>query len=192
MEKKELLLLEQKLDNLGSIKEIINNEYFLYAIISYNGDRRLLYVLFNKINKALKDNSINEEDLAFFRSGKLIDAIINLHSTTEYYAGRKPYTSERLDKINYISILEDEETLSVSYTHPRIIDAICGDTHFDNKSYELIDFIECGIYDKLPTTIKQKILLEIQKRNNLEIVEKLSSNLLEQPKTYQKRIIQNI
>jgi len=183
----EIKVLEQNLEKLGSIKDIMNNEYFLYAIIAYHGDSRLLYALFNKVNEGLKNGVLTNEDLEFFRSGKLINAIVNLNETTEIYGNRKPFTSERLEKINYISLIQDEETLSVSYTHPRIIDAICGDTHYDNKYYELIYFIECGIYDKLPKETQKIIVSKVLKKGNIEEARKLSQNLDKNIKTYTRK-----
>lgn len=176
--------LEKKLEQIGTTKEILRNEYFLNAIIAYNGEHPLICALFKKVNEGIKDGTLTDEDLEFFRSGKLIDTIINLKETAKVYGKRNTHPTERADKINYISLIEDIETLSVSYTHPEIIDALCGNRHYDPNFRDLTYFVEYGSYNNLPKEVQMAIISEVSKRGNIEVVQLLLQSAIGNIKKY--------
>lgn len=179
-------IYENGLKKLGTIKDIIKNDYMMYALIARNSDHRLLNELFKQVNKGIKDKTITEEDLEFFRSGKLIDAIVKLYETTEVYGRRKPYPAERLFKLSQISTIKDLDTLIVSYTHPSIINAICNEGSFDDKT-ELTQFIKDGTYNKLPEKVQMAIISEVLKKKNIEIAQNLLETSVPLSKTYKTK-----
>lgn len=176
--------LLKRIDDLGSIKSVINNEQTLNQIIAYNGDRHLICALFDRVNQGLKDGVISKEDLTLFRNGTLINSIINLKETTEQYGEREPFVGERLDKINYISRIDDEQTQAVSYTHPKIIDALCGESN-DYDPKELVWFASCGTFGGiLPYSVKSAIISSVLKRGNIEVAQQLLGQSTYGVKTY--------
>lgn len=177
--------LENKLDQIGTTREILRNEYLLNAIIAYNSEHPLVYALFKKVNEGIKDGTLIDEDLEFFRNGSLIDAIINLKETTKLYGKRKTRPAERADKINAISLIEDTKTLAVSFTHPEIIDALCGKRNYDPDSSDLTYFIKCGSYNNLPKEVQMAITSEVLKRGNTEVAQLLLEVAIGNIKKYQ-------
>ena len=158
----------------------------MYALIARNSDHCLLNELFNQVNKGIKDKTITEDDLTFFRSGKLIDAIINLYETTEVYGKRKPYPAERLFKLICISTIKDLDTLIVSYTHPSIINSICNKGNFDDKT-ELTHFLKDDTYNKLPEKVQMAIIAEVLKKGNIEVAQNLLEISVPLSKTYKTK-----
>ena len=186
MNKSNKTIAEIKLSKLGTAREIIKNEYMMYALVAYNEEHRLLETLFKKVNQGIKDKTIKEEDLDFFRSGKLIDAIVHIDETARNYGNRKPFKSERLIKLENIKIIEDLNTLITSYTHPSIINALCGKGGFYDR-IELTYFIEDGTYNKLPEAVKMAIISEVLKTNNIEVAQSLLNLSIGENKTYKTK-----
>lgn len=186
MKNKNNSIYENSLEKIGTIKDIIRNDYMMYVLISRNSDHHLLNELFKQVNKGIKDKSIKEEDLEFFRSGKLIDAIVKLYETTEVYGRRKPYPAERLFKLSQISTIKDLDTLIVSYTHPSIINAICNEGNFDDRT-ELTYFLKDGTYNKLPEKVQMAIISEVLKKGNVEIAQNLLETSVPLSKTYKTK-----
>ena len=166
--------LETKIRALGPIKEIVNNPDAIRSIIAYDGDRHYLCVFIDAINEGLNNGTLGEEDLHYFRSGEFMDAIVHLDETIETVNPHEMQTAERLDKINYVSVFKDAKTLSVSYTHPEIIAALCGESK-DSKPSDLTWWATCGTFGNLPNETQQTIEMEIFKRDNMEVLAKLMS-----------------
>ncbi len=164
--------LEARIRALGPIKEIVNNPDAIRSIIAYDGDRHFLQAFLEAVNNAIDAGQIREEDLRFFRSGEFMDAIVHLDETIETVNPHEMQTAERLDKINYVSVFKDAKTLSVSYTHPEIIAALCGESK-DSKPSDLTWWATCGTFGNLPNETQQTIEMEIFKRDNMEVLAKL-------------------
>ena len=164
--------LEAKIRALGPIKEIVNNPDAIRGIIAYDGDRHYLQAFLETVNKAIKERILTEEDLHFFRNGEFMDAIVHLDETIAAVNPHEMQTAERLDKINYVSVFMDSKTLSVSYTHPEIIAALCGESK-DSKPSDLTWWATCGTFGNLPNETQQTIEMEIFKRGNMEVLAKL-------------------
>lgn len=179
--------LLSKIDSIGTIKQVVNSPDMINQIISYNGDRHLLCALFDRINLGIKSGEISEEDLNYLRSGKMMDAIVNLDKTVQQYASRQSFRAERLDKINYVSLLEDPQTLAVSYTHPMIIDALCEQATYDKMPDELTWFQSCGTFGSLPKTVQAAIVSSVLTRGNLEIAQKLLKDITSGLQTYEMK-----
>lgn len=161
--------MQKRIKALGNIKNVVNNPEMLMNIIGYSGDRHYLCAFIDEVNKALEEKTLKEEDLSLFRNGFFVDKIINLKDTVEATFPRELQTAERLDKINYMSLLEDEKSLAVSYTHPEIIAALCG----ENTDKDLTWWLGSGTFASLPGDVQMVIIGEVLKRGNIEVAQKL-------------------
>ncbi len=156
--------LREQIRKLGPINEIITNEELIEQIIAYDGDRHLLCALFDEINLGIENNEIFDHDLEpVFRSGKIMDSIINLEETIQKHSLRRKFTSERLDKINYVSLIKDPETLATCYTHPAIIDALCSISQ-DSNPKDLIWWKTAGTLNSLPNNVQNLIIHQVLDR----------------------------
>jgi len=162
--------LLQMIRNMGPLREIIRSEYMLKNIISYNGDRHLICALFDEVNAALENRTITEDDLAVLRSGVLMDMIVNLEKTVQETAPRPLFLSERLDKVNYVSLINDPQTLASCFTHPDILAAISG----ENYNRDLAYWVEAGTFSsQLPSNVRSLIINEVLKKGNIEVAQRL-------------------
>lgn len=166
--------MQAKIRALGPIKNIVNNLDVIRNIIAYDGDRHYLCAFIDEINEALEAKIISGDDLHYFRSGEFADAIVHLKETIDEVNPHELQTAERLDKINYISLLEDAQSLAVSYTHPEIIDALCGES-MDPSANDLVWWSNSGTFSSLPGNVQIIIVNEVLKRGNLEAAQKLTS-----------------
>lgn len=182
IEKKEpYQVLVQRIKNLGAIEEIVTDRKKIIDIISDDSDRHLLCAFFDEINEAIKSGKINpDKDLKLFRDGTVMDLIIHLENTVMMSSyPRKLFQSERLDKINYLSLIEDEQTLAVSYTHPHIIAALCG-MYFNGNSRDLTWWRDSGTFIYLPEKVKSLIILEVlveSPKRATELLQKASAGV---------------
>ena len=177
------MLVEQKqsyekllsfIDSIGPIEKIAINPEIVKTILILNTDRHILCALIDRINDALKNGKILPEELVYFRSGEIMDDIIHLDRTIKNYAhGRRKelFTSEILDKINYISLLHDEKSLSACYTHPEIIDALCG-KDVQNKS-DLTWWSTCGTFTTMPSKVQNRIIASVMEQGDFDTAKKL-------------------
>ena len=146
--------LIKKLNEIGSIKDILDDMDLINKIISYDGDRHLFKIFIDKINEELEQGKIYNTNLYNFT-----DSIINLDKTTEKYSKRETYISERLDKINYLTNLHDVDSLAISFTHKAIIDALCNKADYDYLPMELTFFTKAYEFPKnLPVEVHSLIL----------------------------------
>ena len=173
--KENYFVMQTKIKALGPIKEVVNNPDMIKAIIAYDGDRHYLCAFIDSVNAALKDGTITEEDLHYFQSGKFMDAIVHLNQTIAEVDPHELQTAERLDKVNYVSLLEDSKTLAVSYTHPEIIAALCGDLTWDENPDELVWWSKSGTFASLPSNVQMVILNELLKRGKADVARSLVS-----------------
>jgi len=165
--------LLKKIDSLGPINQIVTNPDTLNRIIAYEGDRHLLCALFDRINEAKQEGLLIDSDLDYLRSGQLMDKIINLDIIAAQYAKRQLDPSERLDKINYVSLINDEQVLAASYTHPAIIDALCGEAHYDKNPHDLVWFKSCGTFANLSPAVKSTIVAAVLEKGNIDVAKEL-------------------
>ena len=154
------------IDKMGPIENIVANPNLINEVIAYDTDRHLLCALFDRINEALEAGRIVPEQLSFFRTGAAMDGIINLKQTIERFGNdpaREVYPAEILDKVNYVSLLRDPESLAACYTHPEIIKALC-DEPVSNKR-DLVWWANCGTFTSLPREVQITIISEVAKKN---------------------------
>ncbi len=113
-----------KIDSLGSLKEVVESQDWIKAIIAYNGDRHFFHAFICRINKALKDNSLDPSSLKWFRSGLVSEWIINIDDTVSKYGKRSSYPAETLDKLNYLACLQDAKSFVACFSHDDIKEAL--------------------------------------------------------------------
>ena len=166
--------MKAKISSQGSIKDIVNNPDLIKRIIAYNGDRHFLCAFIDLVNEELEKGTLDEGDLSFFRSGEFADAIVHLKETIEKVEPREMQVSERLDKVNYMSLLHDPISLAVSYTHPEIISALCGEA-MDYNPRDLTWWVTSGTYSSLPGKVQMTILNEVLKKKDLDVAQELAS-----------------
>ena len=162
------------IDSIGPIDKIANNPEIIKTILALNIDRHILCALIDRINDALSSGIVLPEELTYFRSGKIMDDIVHLDRTVEEYSRGKRnqlFTSEILDKINYISLLHDDMALAACYTHPEIIDALCG-KNVKNKS-ELTWWSTCGTFTTMPAKVQNRIIASVMEQGDIETAKKL-------------------
>ena len=67
--------LIKKLNEIGSIKDILDDMDLINKIISYDGDRHLFKIFIDKINEELEQGKIYNTNLYNFTNGNVIDSI---------------------------------------------------------------------------------------------------------------------
>ena len=113
-----------RLLQMGSIRDIVNDRVKLLQILTYNGDRHLIAFFYELLNGGLENGLVDPSDLeANIRSGWLARKTIELKDSL---IGRDPYSFEVGDKINYASLLRDAESQIAMFTQPEIVGAIAG------------------------------------------------------------------
>ena len=168
--------LLQRIRNLGPITDVLRSPIMIKQIIAYSGDRHLLCAFFDIVNAELEKGRLTDDDMEFFRSGDLMDAIVNLDKTIA--GARDIFPAEILDKINYVSLIKDPKTLAVSYTHPVIIDALCGKrdtTTYESARYtkDLVWWSKCGTFDTMNPEVKLVIVSELLKNGGASKAQEL-------------------
>lgn len=151
----------EKINSLGSIKEIVNSKELLLEIITYFGDRHLIGQFYDMLNKAIESGEVVPEDLAHLRSGWLGDTLVNLETTVKS-AGRMPYAFEKGDKLNYTTLLKDVETQIATFTNSKIIAAFAG-TQYDSQ----LSYCEQSL-SYLSAEAQLRVIEEIMKAGNIE------------------------
>ena len=157
------------IDRLGPIESVVNNPIILRMIVGHSADRHLLCALFDRVNLAYSSGRITANDLSYFRSGNLMDDVINLPKTIKAYGddpNRPIYPGEILDKVNYVSLLEDEASLAACYTHPSIISALA-DEDVPHKR-DLTFWANGGVYTNLPSKVQILIAYAVLNLGNVE------------------------
>ena len=162
------------IDRIGPIEKIANNSEIIKIIMSYDTDRHLLCAFFDRINEALESGKLLPEVLTYFRTGEIMDDIIHLEEIIKKYGHDKTrnlYNSEILDKINYVSLIKDEQSLSACYTHPDIIDAICG--KMVKNVNQLRWWTTSGTFTTLPPKVQMRIITSVLEAGGIEESKKM-------------------
>lgn len=113
-----------KIDSLGPLNEVVESQDWIKAIIAYNGDRHFFHAFISRINKALKDNTLDVKSLKWFRAGLVSEWIINIDDTVSKYGNRAAYPAEILDKLNYLACLKDAKSFVSCFSKDEIKEAL--------------------------------------------------------------------
>lgn len=149
-------VLLDKLNKMGSIKEIINNPILIDMVLSYNGDRHFTELFFRKIRNEIELGNLNDKDLLFLRSGYLIRRLVNLDECVLEVKGRKLYKNELTDKISYLPEIGDNQVLINSLTSKEMI-SILFDDRVDDKAVAILNTVS-SFYNDLPNDVKLSIV----------------------------------
>ena len=164
-------VLLDKLNKMGSIKEIINNPILIDMVLSYNGDRHFTELFFRKIRNEIELGNLNDKDLLFLRSGYLIRRLVNLDECVLEVKGRKLYKNELTDKISYLPEIGDNQVLINSLTSKEMI-SILFDDRVDDKAVAILNTVS-SFYDDLPNDVKLSIVSVALLKGKNDIAEML-------------------
>lgn len=162
------------IDRMGNIEDVATNPEMIKTVLGYDTDRHLFCALIDRINEAVEAKKMTYEEIPYFQNGRLMDDIVNLKRTIQEYGNhpsREVYTSEILDKVNYVGLIQDPKTLAACYTHPEIIAALSGEGVKNTR--DLKWWSTCGTYDSLPAEVKQSIIFALMKNGAYEEAAKL-------------------
>lgn len=168
-------VLLDKLNKMGSIKEIINNPILIDMVLSYNGDRHFTELFFRKIRNEIELGNLNDKDLLFLRSGYLIRRLVNLDECVLEVKGRKLYKNELTDKISYLPEIGDNQVLINSLTSKEMI-SILFDDRVDDKAVAILNTVN-SFYDDLPNDVKLSIVSVALLKGKNDIAEMLMDRL---------------
>lgn len=164
-------VLLDKLNKMGSIKEIINNPILIDMVLSYNGDRHFTELFFRKIRNEIELGNLNDKDLLFLRSGYLIRRLVNLDECVLEVKGRKLYKNELTDKISYLPEIGDNQVLINSLTSKEMI-SILFDDRVDDKAVAILNTVS-SFYNDLPNDVKLSIVSVALLKGKNDIAEML-------------------
>ena len=166
------------IDRIGPIDKIAKNPDAIKMILSFDTDRHLFCALIDRINDAIESGKILPEELSYFRSGMLMDDIIHLEKVIRTFghdSTRGLYPSEILDKVNYVSLLRDPESLAACYTHPEIISAICG----ENVAHagDLKWWLTSGTFNTMDSRVQSRVIASVMEKGDYELAQRLVSEM---------------
>ena len=173
--------LLKKIFSYGSIKNIIKSKDILMNILTYDGDRHLLLVFVEQLNNAIYSGKINYKDLKILKSNWLIQQILNLEYLVKSN-GRNLYEKEVEDKINYLTLIKNNDVLESIFTNSALINQIIKNP----QNYKYNYWIMSGsIYINIPYNIQKKIAYEFMIKGNYT----LGTYILNTANEYNKRML---
>ena len=164
--------LLKRIDGIGPIEEVAKNPDRIRQVLSADTDRHLFCALIDRINDAVEAKRLSYEELPYLRQGLLMDDIVKLKDLIPLYGDdpkRLLYSSEILDKVNYVSLLKDPQILAANYTHPAIINALTGKV----PNSELVWWSNCGTFTTLPPEVQERIVLSVMQAGDIELAQTL-------------------
>ena len=142
----------------SKIETILNSKDLLFKIIT-SDDRHDLSNFLYDVQRALNNGTLQPkwDTFRLFKNGYVLDCILGLKELEK--EGRKIQQGEILDKINYLSLLPDIQSLTNIYTDSRIIASVVDNTSQEYQKYgENIAFwFDCGTGWNLPFETKRQI-----------------------------------
>ncbi len=189
--------LTLKVKKLGDITKIINDKNKMIDVLTYSGNKFFLVAFFDEVSRKIANGTIKDEDLMLFRSGWLVKQILNLEKLVKQ-KGRFLYYYEIGDKLNYISLIKDFDTVNANYTNPILIKKIINNPYNSELRYWLTSG---SIYMILPFEIQRNIAISFHKYGGLEIASRILdtavanrkrlSNLKKSEEEFMKKINKN-
>ena len=161
--------LQSMIDEMGDLKDVINNKEALLSILTSDVDRHILCALFEKINKMVAIGKLDQSDLTLLRSGWLVEQLINLESLVNQ-RGRELFPFEIGDKLNYVSLLRDIPSLNATYANPILVEAI-NDNKNSNIRSQLLFWTGSG----LPLETKLRVAQTFLQAGNTKYVMQILS-----------------
>lgn len=136
-----------------------DKNYLLKLIISE--DRHDFSNFLYDVDEAKRNGLLDDEDFLLFRNGFVVTSIVSLKNSMNLI-GRRLQTSELLDKVNYLSLVPDLESLNVAYTNDTIIDGLC------NNDADFSWWFKCGTMEDLPIEVRNNIAMKLLSKGENE------------------------
>lgn len=140
----------------------IKDKNFLLNLIA-SEDRHDFSNFLYEVDKAKRMGLLNDDDFTLFRNGFVVNAIIALKDSKNAI-GRELQPAELLDKVNYLSLVPDLESLNVAYTNDTIIDGLC------NNDRDFSWWFTCGTMSSLPIEVRNNIAMKLLSKGEAEKV----------------------
>lgn len=135
------------------VKDTLNNSTdFVSLIISE--DRHDLSNFLYQVDEYNNSGLLNDDDFFLFRNGYAIETVLGIKK----YVKRDLQPSEILDKINYLSLVPDTESLIKTFTNKELLEGV------KDGDRDLSYWFNCGTLESLPIEVRSNIaskLLEI-------------------------------
>ena len=147
---------------MSNIVDKMTNKTFLLNLIT-SEDRHDFSNFLYEVENAKRNGLLKDADFELFRNGFVVNAVVSLKDAKNVI-GRNLQSSELLDKINYLSLIPDFESLNVSYTHPAIIDGLC------NNDRDFSWWFTCGTMSCLPVEIRNNIAMKLLEKGKTDKV----------------------
>lgn len=145
---------------MSNIANKITNKNFLLNLIA-SEDRHDFSNFLYDVDKAKRDGLLSDDDFILFRNGFVVNAIVSLKDAKNVI-GRNLQTAELLDKVNYLSLVPDFESLNVSYTNDDIINGLCN----DDRDFSW--WFTCGTMSCLPVEVRNNIAIKLLERGRVD------------------------
>lgn len=145
---------------MSNIVDKMNNKAFLLNLIA-SEDRHDFSNFLYDVDNAKRDGLLKDDDFALFRNGFVVNAVVSLKDAKSVI-GRELQTAELLDKVNYLSIIPDFESLNVSFTNDSIIEGLC------NGDRDFSWWFTCGTMSSLLVEVKNNIAIKLLEKGQLD------------------------
>ena len=142
------------------IKEKMNNKNFLMNLIA-SEDRHDFSNFLYDVEDAKRKGLLEDDDFELFRNGFVVNAVISLKDAKNVI-GRELQPAELLDKVNYLSLVPDFESLNVAYTNDTIIEGLCNDD--EDFSW----WFTCGTMGSLPVEVRNNIAIKLLEKGQID------------------------
>lgn len=156
-----------------SVKENMKNKKFLLNLIA-SEDRHDFSNFLYDVERAKRYGLIDDDDFVLFRNGFVVNSVVALKDSKNVI-GRKLLPAELLDKVNYLSLIPDFESLNVCYTNKTIIDGLCN----DDRDFSW--WFTCGTMHCLPVEVRNNIAIKLLENGKIEkalyVLESMSKSL---------------
>ena len=138
----------------------MKDKSFLLKLIA-SEDRHDLSNFLYDVDNAKRRGLLEDSDFILFRNGFVVNAVIELRDAKNVI-GRDLQPSELLDKINYLSLVPDFESLNVAYTNDTIIDGLC------NNDRDFSWWFTCGTMNSLPVEVRNNIAIKLLDKGDVQ------------------------
>ena len=142
-----------------NIDGMMNKNFLLNLIASE--DRYDFSNFLHEMDRARDMGLLEDDHFALFRNGFVVNQIVKLKDARKVI-GRELQPAELLDKVNYLSILRDIESLNTAYTNDTIIDGLC------NNDRDFSWWFTCGTMSNLPIEVRNNIAMKLLSKGEIE------------------------
>ena len=153
------------------VRGMLKSESEIKSMILSSGDRHQFSNFLYAVNGMMKQGILNEDDLQVIRSGNLANYILHLKE----FAGRPLQPFEIGDKLNYLTLLNDTETLNAWFLNEDIINNIGEQSKSSECNYWLQSIGSMPIETR--TKLAQELIKHGYSEQAMEMLEKINKDL---------------